>query len=805
LAPDARAQFTISGTVTDPEAVPVDSVRILLYDDEGDPIGVPPTRTNSSGFYSISGIPPDTYGVGFEPLTATGLLDKIVAPVEVSANVTLNTSLVRGGILSGFVRDSLGVGIPNIDLNVYDQLPDTVIFTPGDNTDVTGFYDVVIPVGIYRLRWRAVGGENLVPVEYRDVTITSDTTIDVTMKPGFFVSGTVLDQSMTPVFNADFDFIISSTGQKIVTSNDNTDNSGLFNILVAVGTYDIQVEPIITDKLVPQEIVGITITKDTTMNFTLAPGFLVSGFITDSNAVPVFNADLDLKYTGTRVQLFTPGDNTDTLGLFQIIAPSGQYDIIVKPPVASRLAPIRIDSNTISADIVVNAVVPEGVILSGIVQNSSAIGVWPVDIDAKDPITGAKIPLSGDHTDDTGFFNIVIVSGSYDLEIEPDKILRLSAVKIFGFTITADTSIFVQVDTGLAVSGTVRDSLGVIVPDVKTKAIESISGDTVFTPANSTDSLGQYLIILPPETYNLLYIPDTLSGIADSALLNNVVVANDTIIDVTLAGDFKAPPVLALIGNQATFVNIALFIPLSATDPNGTIPTIGAINLPSGAIVVDNLDGTGSFDWTPNLADTGVHLVTFFTSDGSLADSEQINITVVDSSGGGVNAPPVLASIGHQVAYINIELFIPLSASDPNGTIPTIGAVNLPSGAIVVDLNNGTGFFDWTPSLADTGIHPVTFFTSDGSLADSEKVNFIVVDSANCCVGNAGDVNLDGTDANILDLTYLIDRIFRGGAPAACPKEADLNGDGTPANILDLTFLVDRIFRGGSASGPCLP
>ena len=72
-----------------------------------------------------------------------------------------------------------------------------------------------------------------------------------------------------------------------------------------------------------------------------------------------------------------------------------------------------------------------------------------------------------------------------------------------------------------------------------------------------------------------------------------------------------------------------------------------------------------------------------------------------------------------------------------------------------------------------------------------------------CCVGNRGDCNFDGTDANILDLTFVVDRIFRGGPPAVCPQEADLNSDGTTSNILDLTYLVDRIFRGGPPAGPC--
>ena len=40
-----------------------------------------------------------------------------------------------------------------------------------------------------------------------------------------------------------------------------------------------------------------------------------------------------------------------------------------------------------------------------------------------------------------------------------------------------------------------------------------------------------------------------------------------------------------------------------------------------------------------------------------------------------------------------------------------------------------------------------------------------------CCVGIRGDVNNDGAvNPNILDLTYLVDRIFRGGPPPGpCP------------------------------------
>jgi len=73
-----------------------------------------------------------------------------------------------------------------------------------------------------------------------------------------------------------------------------------------------------------------------------------------------------------------------------------------------------------------------------------------------------------------------------------------------------------------------------------------------------------------------------------------------------------------------------------------------------------------------------------------------------------------------------------------------------------------------------------------------------------CCVGARGDLNGDGVDANVLDLTFLIDFIFRGSDdPGRCPDERDVNGDGNSANILDLTYLIDVIFRGGPALPGC--
>ncbi len=63
-----------------------------------------------------------------------------------------------------------------------------------------------------------------------------------------------------------------------------------------------------------------------------------------------------------------------------------------------------------------------------------------------------------------------------------------------------------------------------------------------------------------------------------------------------------------------------------------------------------------------------------------------------------------------------------------------------------------------------------------------------------------GDID-HSHSSNIIDLTFLVDRLFRGGAPPNPTFVADLNGD-CSVNILDLTFMVDRLFRGGPPPVP---
>ncbi len=533
----AYAQFSISGTVTDPGLTPVPNVDIFLYTAQGDPIGIPPTITDASGFYTITGLPSGTYGVGFEPSTASGLLVHYEPNVVVTSNVTLDVTLQQGYFLTGFVTDTFGVGIPDIDLNVYDQASGNKLVTPGDNTDATGFYEVVIPLGTFRLRWRAVNGEKLVPVELENITVNGDTSVSISMLPGFFVSGTVVDNLGQPVFDADLDFEDAITGQLIATPGDNTDVFGYYSAIIPAGFMNINVEPKVADKLVADEKYAVPISNDTVINFTLQAGVYVSGTVSAANGgAAVGGADIDVWDAVTHVKLTTPGDNTDALGQYLMVVPAGLLNIGYQPPVATLLAPIVLNNVNVVNDTIIDVTVPDGLLFSGTITGPSGLPAVGVDIDAEKSATGESVSLVGDATDASGVFAVVVEPGTYNIDYEPPLNLHLAPQKLLNLTLTTSTDIPISLDTGMLVSGIVRDSLGLPDPLVKVRALLSSTGDTVFTPANLTDGFGNYNIMLAPNTYDLVYTTDSLLPQVDTMFFASVPIYRDTILNV----DFPA-------------------------------------------------------------------------------------------------------------------------------------------------------------------------------------------------------------------------------------------------------------------------
>ena len=87
---------------------------------------------------------------------------------------------------------------------------------------------------------------------------------------------------------------------------------------------------------------------------------------------------------------------------------------------------------------------------------------------------------------------------------------------------------------------------------------------------------------------------------------------------------------------------------------------------------------------------------------------------------------PVLQHISDVIVVEGTPIGFLVQASDADGTIPALTAAPLPAGAAITDAGDGTGSFAWTPVIGQAGPYTITFRASDGSLEDSQRVQFTI-------------------------------------------------------------------------------
>ena len=98
-------------------------------------------------------------------------------------------------------------------------------------------------------------------------------------------------------------------------------------------------------------------------------------------------------------------------------------------------------------------------------------------------------------------------------------------------------------------------------------------------------------------------------------------------------------PVLDVISELSGVENQRLTFQVSASDPNGTVPSLAAEQLPAGAVLTDRGDGTAVFNWTPFVGQAGRYEIVFTASDGALTATHRTAVTinsVRDSDGDGL-------------------------------------------------------------------------------------------------------------------------------------------------------------------------
>ena len=410
---------------------------------------------------------------------------------------------LEAATVSGQVTDFLGQPVAGADLDFVLVATGDEYAPPNnaDKTDVNGNYTVLVPPGVYDIFFVPPAGLALAAHVAGDVNLNVDQVVNVVLEEAWFVTGTVLRADTGEVATAglDVDFEDLVTGEKLFTPRDSTDDQGVYDVAVPMGIYEVTFDgPRLCDCCAGGDGLGCDF-----------------GVCEDSvcNAIPScclvnWNAICDA----------AAADMCDCCG------PQLAHGLIEEVSV-DGLGGVSLPTITLDA----------GFLVQGEVFSSLGIPLAGADLNFMRAGTTENIFLKNDNANASGSYDMIVPGGVYDVEIHPPGVAPFASNLRTSVTIATDTDLGTHVlFPGPAVSGLVRDPDGLAIRAVDLDFNDSASGNGVPTAHDESDALGQYLVNVPPGTYDITYDPQ-VNYLLDETTSFAVGVASNTTLDVTLS------------------------------------------------------------------------------------------------------------------------------------------------------------------------------------------------------------------------------------------------------------------------------
>lgn len=210
----------------------------------------------------------------------------------------------------------------------------------------------------------------------------------------------------------------------------------------------------------------------------------------------------------------------------------------------------------------------------------------------------------------------------------------------------------------------------------------------------------------------------------DAAGLYPVTVsANDGTLTVTqsftwIVAHVNRSPLLQAVEDRTDLENTQALLQLVGYDPDGDFLNYAATGLPPG-LAIDETTGliSGPLDYES----AGIYPVTVTVTDGMETATRVFMWTVSP-----VNRPPFLEDPGNQAHAEGDDIYLQLTASDPDLDALIYGATGLPDG---LGIDSQTGLISGTLSYLSAGPHQVSVSVSDGLLQHALTFTWTVTET----------------------------------------------------------------------------
>jgi hypothetical protein len=228
--------------------------------------------SNDTGYYFVN-VPAGTYTLWAHPMfsstSATNFTHYYEYNVTITGNMVKNLRVVTSAIptptptptsfkVSGYIKDSGGHGIAGAQVSF--NSPNLV---PTVYTDVSGYYAVYAPAGVYHISVWPPFDSNYVYYDLQGYVVGgSDAVKNINLLSGYKISGYITDSSGTPVQGAEVTLNGFATGWV-------SDYMGYYFVTVPAGTYKLSVVPSSGYSFPSYFEVNFTVNNDATKNIRL--------------------------------------------------------------------------------------------------------------------------------------------------------------------------------------------------------------------------------------------------------------------------------------------------------------------------------------------------------------------------------------------------------------------------------------------------------------------------------------------------------------------------------------------------------
>ncbi len=263
--------YALSGHVLNPSGLGVADVNLDVIDASGVSLFLQNDLTNGLGAFNVA-VPLGSHTLRFDTSLVVG---QVLAPKQIPQTIAGNTdlgnlTLAQGFTLTGTVVRSNLNPVAGVDLNVYESASGTKLYTPGDTTSGTGSFSIVVPAGIFDVRFSPPFAQLLVAKELQNQVVNANTNFgSVILQNGVVLSGTVQAFNGLKYAGVDVDVFLSGSTTQIVLFNDNTTATGTYQVVIPVGTFDVRFTPLYSMPLASQFVNAVVVTANKVVNGTL--------------------------------------------------------------------------------------------------------------------------------------------------------------------------------------------------------------------------------------------------------------------------------------------------------------------------------------------------------------------------------------------------------------------------------------------------------------------------------------------------------------------------------------------------------